>query len=151
MEEKIELLTKENIELKEKIEGYKKPLNIFSINFPAKNKIDRVLKFLIVYSEMSNNKLLPLDIKVLAYYVIKGLTDETLQMILDDDPRYESNKEDKKPFTANHLYGVNKRLRDQGYLQKSPTNERKFFLSVKMVDLAKKINKDQCRGIIISL
>ena len=152
MEETLENLTRENIELKKKIEGYQKPLNVFYINKPAKNKIDRVLKFISVYSEVNNNKLVPLDIKVLAYYMIKGLTDETLQMVLDDDPRYESDKKDsKKPFTANHLHGINKRLKDQGYLQKSLTNERKFFLSQEMENLAKKINLDQCKNIIISL
>jgi hypothetical protein len=147
-----EELEKKILELENKIEGFKKPLNIFSINSPAKNKVDRVLKFISVYSEVTNKKLVPLDIKILGYYMMKGLSDETLQMILDDDPRYDAEKkQEKKPFTANHLHGINSRLRVQGYLVKSPTNDRKFFLSQEMQNLAKKINKDQCKGIIISL
>lgn len=145
-----EELEKKIIELENKIEGFKKPLNIYSINSPAKNKIDRALKFLTVYAEVTNNKLVPLDIKILGYYIIKGLTDETLEMIIEDDPRYEVKKENK-PFTINHLHGINKRLRDQGYLIKSKTNEQKFHLSQEMENLAKKINKDQCKGILISL
>lgn len=138
------------LELEDKIEGFKKPLNIYSINSPAKNKIDRALKFLTVYAEVTNNRLVPLDIKILGYYIIKGLTDETLEMIIEDDPRYEVKKENKL-FTINHLHGINKRLRDQGYLVKSKTNEQKFHLSQEMENLAKKINKDQCKGILISL
>jgi hypothetical protein len=145
-----EELEKKIVELENKLEGFKKPLNIFSINVPAKNKVDKALKFLTVYAEVTNSRLVPLDIKILAYYILKGLTDETLEMIIEDDPRYEVKKENK-PFTINHLHGINKRLRDQGYLIKSKTNEQKFHLSQEMENLAKKINKDQCKGILISL
>ena len=145
-----EELQQQILKLEAEIKGFKKPLNIYPINFPAKNKIDRTVKFLTVYAEVTNNKLVPLDIKILGYYIIKGLTDETLEMIIEDDPRYEIKKENK-PFTINHLHGINKRLRDQGYLVKSSTNEQKFHLSQEMENLAKKINKDQCKGILISL
>ncbi len=152
MEDKVPQLEKEILELKKKLEGYKKPLNAFYVVSPAKNKIDKVNKFLAVYSEVTNNRLLPIDKKVLAYYIVKGLSDETLEMVLEDDPTYnpESTKE-RKPFTRNHLHGINKRLRDKGFLQGSLTNERKFFLSAEMEVLQKKINVDQCKGIIISL
>ncbi len=148
----MEELEKEILELKKKLESYKKPLNTFYIVSPAKNKIDKVNKFLAVYSEVTDNKLLPIDKKVLAYYIVKGLTDETLEMILEDDPTYNPNStKEKKPFTRNHLHGINKRLKDKGYLQGSLTNERKFFLGAEMEVLQKKINVDQCKGIIVSL
>jgi len=152
MEEKISQLEKENAKLKEKLDAYKKPLNAFYVVSPAKNKIDKVNKFLAVYSEVTNNKLLPIDKKVLAYYIVKGLTDETLEMVLEDDPTFNPDSvKEKKPFTRNHLHGINKRLKDKGFLQGSLTNERKFFLSEEMTLLQKKINVDQCKGIIISL
>lgn len=149
MEEKVEQLEKEVLRLKAEL---KKPLNTFYIVSPAKNKIDKVNKFLAVYSEVTDNKLLPIDKKVLAYYIVKGLTDETLEMVLEDDPTYNPNStKEKKPFTRNHLHGINKRLKDKGYLKGSLTNERKFSLSAEMESLQKKINVDQCKGIIIQL
>ena len=152
MEQTLELLIAENLELKNTIKGFRQPLNLFSISMPAKNKIDRVLKYISVYAEITNNKLVPLDVKILSYYIIKGVSEDTLEMILEDDPRYEVEKKtDKKPFTVNHLHQINYRLRAKGYLEESPTNEKKFNLSKNMQKLANKLNVDQCKGILISL
>lgn len=149
----MEELEKENLALKKKLEDFKKPLNAFYIVAPSKNKIDKINKFLSVYSEVTaEKKLLPIDRKVLAYYIIKGISDETLELILEDNPTYNPNaKKEKNQFNKNHLHGINKRLRDQGYLIKNPLNHQKFFLSETMELLQKKINVDQCKGIIINL
>jgi hypothetical protein len=85
------------------------------------NEIDMVDTILTVYSTIKfkgKDRLRDFEKNILIYYIRKGLTDETLEMISEDL--------DKK---KNYLHGINKHLRDKGYLISSKTNLRKFDLN----------------------
>src|SRR6188474_3185951 len=100
-------------ELEAKLLKFKAPLNALNVKVVSKNKIERLDKFLTAYSELhksTENKLLPSHKPILLYYLAKGITDDVLQTILDDNPEREKVKKGKQ-LTRNHLHTINKKLR----------------------------------------
>lgn len=131
---------------------YKEPLNALNIRVSSKNKIERLDKFLTAYSELkmtAENKLLPSHKPILLYYLAKGITDEVLQTILDDNPEREKVKKGKQ-LTRNHLHTINKKLRDRGYLIKDEKNYQKFKLSDDLEAIRKKVLDDDCKLIFLT-
>lgn len=85
------------------------------------NEIDMVDTILTIYSTIKfkgKDRLRDFEKNILIYYIRKGLNDETLEMVSED-----LNKK------KNYLHGINKHLRDKGYLIASKTNLRKFDLN----------------------
>ena len=85
-----------------------------------KNEIELVDKVLSIYTIIKyegKEQLRNYEKNILIYYVRKGITEETLENVIQD-----------KGITKNYLHKINKDLRDKGYLISSETNYRKFHL-----------------------
>lgn len=99
-------------------------------------------KILQVYSILNydeDNRLVPHQTKVLLYYLKNGLSEETLQAICEDIG-----------YEKNYLHGVNKKLRDRGYLIKDKNNQHKFFLNEDLENIRKSFLHDKSKGYIIN-
>jgi len=130
---------------------FKEPLNALNIKVSSKNTIERLDKFLTAYAELKmteENRLLPSHKPILLYYLAKGITDEVLQTILDDNPEREKVKKGKQ-LTRNHLHTINKKLRDRGYLIKDEKNYQKFKLSPDLEAIRKKVLEENCKLILL--
>lgn len=139
-------------ELEAKLLKFKAPLNALNVKVVSKNKIERLDKFLTAYSELHmspENKLLPSHKPILLYYLAKGISDDVLQTILDDNPEREKVKKGKQ-LTRNHLHTINKKLRDRGYLVKDEKNYQKFKLSPDLESIRKKVLEEDCRLILLT-
>lgn len=139
-------------ELEAKLLKFKAPLNALNFKVVSKNKIERLDKFLTAYSELNmsaENKLLPSHKPILLYYLAKGISDDVLQTILDDNPDREKVKKGKQ-LTRNHLHTINKKLRDRGYLVKDEKNYHKFKLSPDLEAIRKKVLEEECKLIILT-
>lgn len=102
-----------------------------------KNEIDLVDKILTIYSVAKfseENKLRTFEKDILIYYVRKGITEDTINMVCED-----LNKK------KNYLHGINKHLKDKGYLISSKTNYRKFDLNDDLKQIRKAFLKDGLR------
>lgn len=98
-------------------------------------------KLLTIYSILNfdeRDKLVKHERQVLLYYVKNGLTKESIENICEDN--------DYKP---NYLYGVNKRLKDKGYLIKDENNHHKYHLNKELSFLRKKFIEDKSKMYII--
>lgn len=80
--------------------------------------VDKILTIYSLIKYDKPNRLREFEKNVLIYYVRKGLNQETLDMIAEDLRKEQ-----------NYLHGINKHLRDKGYLISSKTNLRKFDLN----------------------
>lgn len=139
-------------ELEAKLLKFKAPLNALNVKVVSKNKIERLDKFLTAYSELhmtAENKLLPSHKPILLYYLAKGISDDVLQTILDDNPEREKVKKGKQ-LTRNHLHTINKKLRDRGYLVKDEKNYQKFKLSPDLESIRKKVLEEDCKLILLT-
>jgi len=145
LENKIKMLEAEILK-------YKSPLNALNIKITPKNKIDRLEKFITSYSELTfpvEKRLLPSHKPILLYYLHKGISDEVLEMILEDNPTTDKNG-NEKPLTKNHLHTINKKLRDRGYLIRDEKNYQKFKLTPELETIRKKVMDEDCKLIIIT-
>lgn len=136
-------LEKKVKELEEQLLKLKAPLNSLNIKLEPKNLIDRLEKMLIIYAELQfpfEKRLLPAQRKILLYYLHKGLNDETLSTVCEDNPSYDKN----------YLHGINKKLRDKGYLIKDKNNYQKFHLNSDLEAIRKKVMIDDCKLMIIT-
>lgn len=139
-------------ELEAKLLKFKAPLNALNVKVVSKNKIERLDKFLTAYSELHmspENKLLPSHKSILLYYLAKGISDDVLQTILDDNPDRGKVKKGKQ-LTRNHLHTINKKLRDRGYLVKDEKNYQKFKLSPDLESIRKKVLEEDCKLILLT-
>jgi len=97
------------------------PVNIHLNTCEIKNEIDLVERIISIYSIIKftgSDRLREFEKNILVYYVRKGISDDTLDMVCAD-----LNKK------KNHLHGINKQLRDKGYLITCRNNMRKFELN----------------------
>jgi len=117
--------------------------NIFFNRAKVKNDIDMLDKLLTVYSILNfeeRDKLVKHERQVLLYYVKNGLTKESVDNICED-----------YGYKANYLYGVNKRLKDKGYLVKDENNQHKYHLNKELAYLRKKFIEDKSKMYIIEI
>ncbi len=104
-------------------------MNIPFVEVKAKNKVDFVNKVLAVYNISMGEeakKIQNYEKNVLVYYIIHGLTDETLDTICED-----------LDIKKGYLHTINSGLRKKGYLKSSTTNMKKFFLSKDLENIKK--------------
>lgn len=116
-----------------------KDKNIFFDKIKPKNQIDFIEAILKVYAVLNfdeKSNLPKAERTVLTYYIIHGLTEDTLKNILIDFPKY-SNSE--------YLHQMNKKLRDKGYLIKDKNNFKKFTLNDDLHHIRKKFIDDKCK------
>lgn len=117
-------------------------LNVFYNKTSFKNvpqKLDSLLSIYSILNFPPENKLVRNERKVLIYYLMKGLTQETLDTICED-----------LNYKKNYLHQVNKKLRDKGYLVRDERNTHKFYLIEDLKRFRKKFIEDNAKGYIIS-
>lgn len=139
-------------ELEAKLLKFKEPLNALNIKVDSKNKIERLDKFLTAYSELrmaEENKLLPSQKPILLYYLLKGISEDVIQLLIEDNPERAKVKKGKQ-LTRNHLHAINKKLRDRGYLVRDEKNYQKFKLSPDLETIRKKVLDEDCKLILMT-
>jgi len=148
MEEKDKIIK----ELEAKLLKFKEPLNALNLKVDSKNKIERLDKFLTAYSELrmtEENKLLPSQKPILLYYLLKGISEDVIQLLIEDNPERAKVKKGKQ-LTRNHLHAINKKLRDRGYLVRDEKNYQKFKLSPDLETIRKKVLDEDCKLILMT-
>nr|DAI89485.1 MAG TPA: hypothetical protein [Caudoviricetes sp.] len=139
-------------ELEAKLLKFKEPLNALNLKVDSKNKIERLDKFLTAYSELrmtEENKLLPSQKPILLYYLLKGISEDVIQLLIEDNPERAKVKKGKQ-LTRNHLHAINKKLRDRGYLVRDEKNYQKFKLSPDLETIRKKVLDEDCKLILMT-
>ena len=86
--------------------------------------IDNILSIYSIIKFKDSKRLRNYEKNVLIYYVINGISEETLDNVCKD-----------KSIEKNYLHKINKDLRDKGYLVSSSTNYRKFSLNSELEDI----------------
>ena len=120
-----------------------KDKNIFFDKIKPKNQIDFIESILKVYSALNfddKSNLPKAERTILAYYVLHGLTEETLKNVLIDFPKYAKGE---------YLHQMNKNLRDKGYLIREVNNFKKFHLNEDLLHIRKKFIEDKCKSYYI--
>jgi hypothetical protein len=96
--------------------------------------VDKLLTVYSVIKFSGKDRLRDFEKNVLIYYIRKGISDETLEMVSDD-----------LGMKKNYLHGINKHLREKGYLVASKTNLRKFDLNEELKQLRESFVTNQLR------
>ena len=112
-------------------------VKLYSIDIKFKDSIDLLQKVLTLYSagvhlNRNNENLRPRLIQILAFYVLKGYSSETKDLILDSIPELKKS----------NLNQINSDLLKLGYLEKGRYKNDERTLSKPLLELKQYLEKD---------